>query len=144
MRTFIKPLAVFFCSVLAVGLLGVSCKRYEVASENSPFAVSCSVFDGSVNEGVNFTLSVVEGHTGGDCLLRTSIQEAESGHVVGGYLVKSGGGSVIGDGDKWSFDKDGMASFVLTGLPKGSYVIHVSVIRWYHSATAEASFKVIQ
>lgn len=120
----------------------VACNQYERVPENSSFIISCSVADGTYENGADMNVSIVEGTIKGDCLISLFVKDALTGKEVVGYRLRSRGGSVIDSDDIWSFDRDGSADFVLTGLQAGSYVMKVTVERWYHTATAVTSFKI--
>ena len=119
----------------------VSCNRYEKVPENAPFVVSCSVEDGwSDGAGAVMTLLVEDGSVNGDCILSLSITDTASGRGVSDYRIETSGGNILAPGDRWAFGRDGLASFIVAGLPAGSYHLSATVTRWYHSATAEADF----
>lgn len=130
-----------FCAVFGIM---ASCNRYEKVVENSPFIIRCNVLNENVVGDVALVVSISEGTVKGDCSLSLSIKDAASGDEVSGYQVYTSGGTVLQEGDEWSFDSDGDARFIIRGLGRGNYRLKALVTRWYHSASAEADFTIIE
>lgn len=137
MKNFVYCISLFFI-LFALP----ACERYEQVAENSPFVVICSVSDGTVADGADMLLSIAKGTVQGDCSLSVSLKEKSSG-TTPPFKVLANGRTSIEDGAVWSFDDNGNAAFVITGLPAGEYRITASVSRWYHSASGSAEFEIV-
>ena len=139
---YIAAVATGVVAAILAGVLIVACNQYEKVPENSPFIVSCSVSNGTATHGADVEFSIVDGSIKGDCRLNLTLKNTLTGQEVVGYQLRTPNGTVIDNEDTWSFDKDGVADFVLTGLSSGSYLLRATIVRWYHSATAEANFTI--
>lgn len=134
-----RKITTYFTLIAVALLCAVSCEKYQVVEENSSFAIECAVSDGTVNDGAEMTLSLQRGVIPGASVLSLSLKEEGSG-ATPEYRLFLNGRTAVSSTDAWSFDESGKAHFTIAGLPAGVYHVSATVKRWYHSATAEASF----
>ena len=134
-----KLLTIFlFCAAL----LGVcSCETYEKVAENDTFRIATTAVASKEGAPVIVTVAVAEGAKTGESRLSVSLKNTKTNSSPSFTVLLDGKSSIRGV-DTWSFDADGKAVFHLTDVPAGEYVMTLSVIRWYHTATSTTSFTV--
>lgn len=128
-------------SLCLLSFFVLSCEKYEKVPQNDPFVVTAVVSDGSVSAGVPLRLSVKDGAVQGNSVLGLDIVNvADMSTPSFGVLLN--GRTTLEKGAEWSFSDEGVADFVLTGLPAGDYHAVAIVSRWYHSSSVMFDFTV--
>ena len=127
-------------AVLAM-CLAVSCERYQQVPQNHSFSIGVAIDDAAAGEQVPFVIRIDDGTVVGQCMLKCVVSRVDGG-AAPAYDVFLNGRTKIDDAAAWRFDDNGEASFFLSSLPAGVYNASFTVSRWYHKATAVASFTV--
>ena len=137
-----KRYIIIIISLLVAVVTLCLCQRYEVRPENGEFSVSDQASASTVGSPFRMTVRLQSGAMDGLFSMKCTIVSAADGSQPSFRITDSSKMDVT-EKSEWSFDGDGTAVFDVSGVPAGEYRISIDVHRWYHSASAETTVKIL-